>query len=593
MRETEILEQALEDFKEAETAGADNRNTALKCIKFVDGDQWDDSIRKEREQDNRPCLTLNKLRKFVKEVSGNIRQNKISPKVRPVDDNADVEGAKVRNELIRHIEQNSLADDAYDNAVEQALDGGFGYWRIITEYAEDGFEQDIKIKRIPNRFTVYLDCSSQEYTYEDGRYAFISNVMKEREFKTKYKSKIPADWSIQSVGEGKEGWFLDNKVRLVEYFWKEPTTKEIAQLSDGSIIDFNEKIEQAIEGTGLEIIKRRYVKTHKVMWAKLSGDKILEGPNEIPSKYIPIVPIYGHEVNIEGKRYYRGLIYDALDAMRMYNYWRTHATEIVALAPKAPFLITPEQIQGHDAMWLDANKKNYPYLLYNQIPGLAKPTREGQTQIPTAVVNESNFANLDIKDTIGMYEASLGQVSNERSGRAILARQSRSDTITYTFIDNFAKSIAYTSKILLDMMPKVFDTERVLRLLGEDGKELMLPLNKTIKDATTGENIIINDLSQGKYDLVPTSGPKYLTRRLEAAASMLDFLQIVPMAAPVIAPRLAKMMDWPEAVEIAQELNKLFGATKEQETTPEEKEEIGGSSSPPMQGSERTSEYIE
>lgn len=553
-----ILQLARERFDTSHTAETENRQDSLASIKFTDGDQWPEAIKREREEEGRPCLTNNKLRKFVKQISGDVRQNRPSMMVSPADDLADVAGAEVRQDILKHIEQRSNANDAYDNAMESALDGGYGYWRIITEFADDSFDQEIRIKKIANRFTVYLDQTAQEYTYEDGRYAFITEKISRKDYEKEFPGKTLVEFDGSSTGEQYENWFEEDFVRIAEYYYKEPVTKKIVQLSTGEVIELKDGLDKDdLEQAGHEIVKERDVKTHKVMWAKISGNDILEGPTEIPSKYIPIVPVLGNEINIEGKRKFRSLIYDAMDPMRMYNYWRTHATETIALAPKAPFILTPEQIENHEQMWKQANTKNMPYLLANNVPGHGRPERQRQVEVPAAVVNEAANASADISDTIGRYEASRGEASNERSGRAILARKEGADDTTYTFVDNYYKSITYSTKICLDMMPRVMDTERVIRLRGQDGKESVLELNMVMMDFDELEPVTVNDLTIGKYDIVPDAGASYQTKRQRIAAAMLDFVQFYPDAAVVIGPRLADMQDWPQAQEIAEELRAL------------------------------------
>lgn len=551
---------ALKRFKLTQVKEAENRRTALESIRFTDGDQWPASIKEERGKDGRPCLTSNKLRKFVKQVVSDIRQNKVGVKVRPVDNKADVTGAQVRNDLIRHIEDLSSANIVYETGMEQALDGGYGYWRIIAEYSKNEFHQEIRLKRVPNRFTIYFDQAAQDFNYEDAKFAFVVDSMSKEDYDEAWPKK-EGDNLPEGAGESNEGWFTEEVIRIAEYFYKEPVTKTIAQLETGEIIELTKEVTEAkLAAAGIIVKKKREVKGHKVMWCKIDGSKILEGPKEFPSKYIPIVPVLGLEVNDEGKRKFRSLIYDAMDPMRMYNYWRTHATEIIALAPKAPYIGTPEQFEGFEGMWDEANVKNRSRLLYHDIPGVAKPQREKQVEVPTAVVNEANIATGDIMDTIGRYEASLGQQSNERSGRAIIARQKAGDSSTFAFIDNYTRAIVYTGKIFLDMIPRVFDNERIMRIRGkaEDSNDIMLlHINKTIQDPATLKVITINDLSVGEYDLVPVAGPTYQSKRQEVAASMLDFLQFVPQAAPIIAPKLAEVMDWPGAAEIAQQLAAL------------------------------------
>ena len=550
---------ALKRFKLSQEGEAENRRTALESIRFVDGDQWPDHIKEERQKEGRPCLTTNKLRKFVKQVVSDIRQNKVGVKARPVDSFADIAGAEVRNDLIRHIEAQSTANIVYETGMEQALDGGFGYWRIVAEYAKEEFHQEIRLKRISNRFTVYFDQSSQDYNYEDGKFAFITETIPKEEFEEMYPKPKGGTNVSEGEGESKEGWFFEDTIRIAEYFYKESVNKTIAQLSTGEIVELTKNLtRETLAANGVGVVKTREVKGHKIMWCKITGDRVLEGPKEFPSKYIPIVPVLGLEVNDEGKRKFRSLIFDAMDSTRMYNFWSSYMTEVIALAPKAPYRVTPQQIEGHEPMWQTANVKNHPYLLYNYVPGHGEATRERPPEVPAAAMNMLNLADSNVMDTIGMYQASLGQESNERSGRAIIARQKAGDAATFAFIDNFTRAIVYTGKILIDMMPRIYDNERVIRLRGETGEEgAELLLNKTIQDPNTLEIITINDLSVGEYDLISVAGPSYESKRQETAASMLDFIQFVPQAASIIGPRLAAVMDWPHAQEIAEELKKL------------------------------------
>lgn len=565
MTNEEILQEALNNFEESQTAEQENRADSLASSRFVDGKQWPDNIREERIASGRPCLTINKLRKFVRGLSGEIEKNRPSIQVRPEDKGSDIETAQVFNDIIRHIEEISNAPKVYDNGLLQALSGGYGYWRIITEYLPMSFDQEIKIKKINNRFSVYLDQNSEEYSYSDGEYAFITQNISRKDFEQRYPDEEISDWD-SSIGDSFYQWYTQDEVRVAEYFFKEWEETEIVQLPNGETIKVDSLIDQEKEMIKdfFGEFKTRKERMSTIKWCLLCRDSIIEGPLKIPGEYIPIVPILGYEENDEGRRRFRSMIYDSMDSMRMYNYWKTHATEVVALAPKAPYKLTPQQIEGHQSQWDDANIKNYPYLLYNDIPGQSLPKRESPITSPTGIVNEAQMASMDIQDTIGRYSASLGQPSNERSGRAILARKSGSDSTTFAFADNLMTSIVFTGKILIKMIPEVYDTDRVIKMLGKDGNPKEVKLNSETKDLETGETFIQNDLSKGKYNIVATAGPSFQTKRLEIASSMLDFLQFVPQSAPVIAPKLASLMDWEGAQTIASELSSLFNPQEQQ-----------------------------
>lgn len=549
-----FLALARKRFDTAQTAETDDRLEAVEDIRFTAGDQWPDKIKQERTADDRPCLTINKLRQLIRLIVGDQRQNRISIKTKPVDSMGDVALANVYDGIIRNIEYQSQGPIIYSKAFEQALTGGFpGYFRILTEYAEDSFFQEIKIKHIPNNFSVYFDPSSTEIDYLDARFCFIEEVMSTEEFKDQYPDAYPSDFNSTTMGTTFEGWYEKEKVRVVEYYYRMPYTKKLALLADGRVIDMQGMTEQDIAMSGLQVVSVRDSKCHKIMWCKMTATEILEGPSFVPGKYIPVVPVPGDEIIVDGKRVRQSLIRHAKDAQRMYNYWRTANTEFVALAPKSPYLLTVEMLQGHESMWNDANRSNRPYLLYNA-SGAGAPTRQAPPMASPGMFSEITAADQEIKDTTGLYEASLGQKSNEVSGKAIIARQRRGDIGTFIFIDNLSRAVAQAGRIIVDLIPKIYDTQRAVRMMGEDGKTETVILNHRVQNPVTGEVHIFNDLSVGKFDLDIEVGPAYATQRIEAAESMANFIQYVPSIGPFIADLLAEAMDWPKSKEIAERL---------------------------------------
>jgi hypothetical protein len=577
--ESDFIREALERFKDAQDAEIDIRKEALISDKFVDGDQWPEDIKNFRRSKRRPYLTVNKMRPFVMNIVGDIRQNMPAINVRPVDSQADLEGAKVRKEIIRNIEQNSDAQTVYANGLEQALGGGYGFWRIRTRFTDDDiFEQEIVIEEVKNRFTVFFDQNARKNTYEDAKYVFLASYLPLEEFKRKFPGKDTVGIDPVTEGEFYEGWFEKDRVRVAEYMWKEPTKKTIASFVNPDtgqqmVVDIDKVPE------GAEIVRQREVETHKVMWVKMSGTQVLEEKREMPTKFLPVIPVIGNDILIEGKKKYRSLIYDAIDSQRMYNYHYTASIERLGLTAKSPYLLTKQQINGLEKYWNEANTSNRPYLLYNpdtQAGAANPPRREAPPTASSGDMTQLITANNDMRETVGMHQANLGQPSNERSGRAIIARQRQGENNVYKFIDNFLKSVIYTGKILLDMIPKVYDTERIIRITGDR----LVPINFVDIDPTTLEPILVNDMAEGKYDYIPEAGVHYLTKRQETLASMLDFLQFVPFAAPIIAPRLAEVGDWPNSQEIAQELRQAIQGNQQQQ-----QQQQGGAVTPPQQAS--------
>lgn len=543
----DLIKEARKRFEYAAGAEQDNRASALEDLRFCNGEQWPENIKNQRAEEGRPCLTINRLPQFVKHVINSQRQNRPAIKVKPVDDKSDPALAKVYEGLIRNIEQQSKADMAYDTALEFGVKGGFGYFRIITEYSSDDvFEQDIRIKRIANPFTVYLDPDHQDPDASDMGWCFVTEMMDKDVFESRYPDADTSEFD-SGLGDDK-AWFTEDKVRVAEYWRKVPTKKLIGLLPDGTVTEVDKL------PVDIQPIKTREVSCDKIEWYLITGKEVLE-TREWAGKYIPIIPVFGDETNIEGKKIYSGLVRWAKDPQRMYNYWRTQATELVALAPKAPFLATPEQIEGFEDIWKTANTKTHAYLPYNNT-GAPLPQRQPFANSPIGAVNEALAASDDIKATTGIHNPSLGMESNETSGKAIIARQRQGDNATFNYIDNLSRAINHAGRILVDLIPKIYDTPRIVRLMNDDREEI-IEINKVVA-GPDGSEVRVNDLSVGKYDVVVSVGPAYATRRQEAAESMLQFIQASPNAAPLIADIIAKNMDWPGAEEIAERLQKAL-----------------------------------
>jgi hypothetical protein len=508
----------------------------------------------------RPCITVNKLQKFVRQLRGDFMQNRPSMKVIPVDDKADVQTCELYNGLIRQIEYLSNAPKVYDTAYAHTAACSIGYWRILTQYeSEDSFNQEIRIKRILNPMSVHFDPFATEFNLEDAQYCFVEELIDKKDFERLYPKADVVDFSGES--ENLLGsWLQEDKVRVCEYFYKEKVKKKIALLSDGRV-ELSDKInEELIRRNGLFIIKEREVDTHVVKWCKLNGTEILE-ESEWAGSSIPIIPMFGDEVIVDGKKYYLSLIRGAKGSQQMYNYWASAATENLMLTPKTPFIIDHRQIKGFEEEWDDANLTPRMYLRYNAIANLAKPSREPQTQVPQGTVQMMQSTSYDIEDHLGRYEASKGEAGNERSGKAIIARIAQSDKGTFTFVDNAANSIIAGLKQIVELIPKIYDTPRALNVLGENGERGLVPVNQPVV-GDSGEIVTQNDLTIGKYDVIASIGASFGSKREEMVKSMIEAMQYAPSLAGVIAPLVFKYSDWPGASEIA---GKLEEAAQQQQ----------------------------
>ena len=554
MKDKDLITEAKERFKLSRDACEENRRNWVDDVKFAKlGEQWPDKVKSKREREGRPCLTINRIPAFLRQVINDARQNTPQIKFQPVS-GGDEDTAEILSGLAKNIEYSSNADVAYDTALEHAVTGGFGYFRVTVDYAtEDAWEHDLCIERIVNPLTVFGDPNSEASDASDWRYGFVTELIPKDEFASRWKDGGKVDWD--TYGDGKDlEWFQDETIRIAEYWKRDELTKTIYKLSNGQVLDKDQydKNAELWEMSGITIASERETKYHKVTQYILSGSEVLE-TNEWAGKYIPIIPVYGDETWVDGKRIFKSLHRDAQDAQRQYNYWRTTATELIALAPKVPF-IGPKGAFNSDAdRWASANTESHAYLEYD---GVTPPQRQPLDMGGAASsMQQALAASDDMKSIIGIYDASLGARSNETSGRAILARQREGDVSTFNFIDNLTRAIRYAGLVIGDLIPKIYDKERMVRIISEDGSNKEVRINTEFD-----ENGVMKlyDLTTGKYDVTVKAGPSYTTKREEAATQMVEFLRGFPQAAPLIGDLLAKNLDWPGAEQISNRLKLML-----------------------------------
>lgn len=561
-----FLKLMRERFDRDVRADTENRQAMVEDLKFEAGDQWPTNVRADREKDGRPCLTIPRTSQFKRQITGDVRLNKPAIKVRPVDDKADKKTAEILNGLIRNIEDQSRAAYVYAVGADNSVICGLGAWRIVTEYTDDdAFEQDIRIKSIPNALSVVWDHNAIEPDKSDATHCFVHYRMAKREARNLYPKAALTDFEITGDdvdAERTRDWYSEDDLRVAEYWCKKPYKKTLYKLSDGRVLDeagmTKPDEQQMIQAMGLQVVSEREVTCHKVYQYIVSGAEILEGPTEWAGKYIPIIPCVGEELWIGENRIVRGILRPLKDAQQLFNYMRSSSAEVIALQPKQPWLVTPGMIEGYEAQWNNAGKKNLPYLLFNPDPMMpgAVPQRQIPPQQANGFIAEAGMAADDMNAVTGIYPPALGQKSNETSGKAIIARDQQSDVSTFVFIDNIAYAIATTGKQLVDLIPRIYDTERTVRIIGEDGSVTTETVNKAMvgPDGQTFKY----DLTVGKYDVTVETGPSFTTRRQEAAAGMTEFLRAVPMAAPLIGDMLADAQDWPNAEKMKERLQVLL-----------------------------------
>ena len=568
----------------AMAAYSDSREDELDDLRFAAGSpdnqwQWPADVLSTRGAvqgqtiNARPCLTINKLPQHVKQVTNDQRQNRPSGKVIPADDKADVEVAEIFDGIVRHIEYISDADVAYDTACDNQVTYGEGYIRILTDYcSEDSFDQDIRIGRVRNSFSVYMDPTIQDPCGSDAKWCFITQEMTKDDYERAFPDATPVS-SLQTQGVGDASisqWINEDTVRIAEYFYIEYKSDTLNLYHGGHKAFAGTPEAKQIEAMGLKPIKTRDVQRQQIKWCKINGYEVLE-EREWAGKYIPVVRVVGNEHEVDGRLYVSGLVRNAKDAQRMYNYWVSQEAEMLALAPKAPFIGYGGQFEGYENQWKTANINNWPYLEVNpdvtdgQGAVLPLPQRAQPPMASSGLLQAKMGASDDIKSTTGQYDSSLGQTSNERSGKAILARERQTDTGTYHYVDNLARAVRHVTRQIVDLIPKIYDTERVARIIGLDGATDSAKVNPTqqepVKKIVDQTGVVIEkiyNLGVGQYDVCVTTGPSYMTKRQESLEAMSTLLQGNPELWAVAGDLFIKNMDWPGAQEMAKRFAKTI-----------------------------------
>jgi hypothetical protein len=577
----DFMSRALSSFDLCRDTDSENRDLQEEDLRFVWlREQWPREVMEKRQREGRPCLTLDKTQAFVRQVVNDARMNKPAIAVKPVDSGADPETAKILGGLIKNIEYSSDADVAYDTAMDYAVSSGRGYFGINVQYAtDDTFDQDIVFERKADPLLIWGDPRSTAADSSDWMEAWELEYLSKDEYERTYPGKDVVEWSNF---EGMDDpWWDGDRVTIAKWWVRELIEAEALMLSDNQVVDTEawEMNAEDYAALGIEVIARRPIKKYKVKCYILSGKQLLE-TIDWPGSYIPIIPVYGSEITVDGRRRFSSLTRPAFDAQRNYNYWRSTSTELVALAPKVPFIGKERAFNGEDAhKWATANSESWAYI---SVPDNAEiPQRQQMPSIPAGAMQEALNASDDMKAITGMHDASLGARSNETSGVAINARKQEGDVSTFHFIDNLSRAIKHAGRILVDLIPKIYNTSRIIRTLGPEGEPETVPIapadqqqammqQMMMQQAQEGneelaETLRIYDLSRGKYDVAVETGPSFTTQREEARMAFTELLRAAPQYADIIGPFLLKSFDFPGAAELLEKVEERIQAAEAQQ----------------------------
>lgn len=560
-------EAAIARFTECEAYFSDEYEEGREDSDFVQGiNQWDDADVAQRDREGRPSLVINQLLPFKNQILNNIKQARPAVRVSPVDDKADIDTAEVFQGAIRAIERQSKANSAYDMGASNAITAGRGWIRIGTDYAEGlSFDQDIFIERVMNFESVYINPQSTAIDGSDIEYAFIFDDISHDEYKSRFPDEEVVDFATSDTT-----WNDENTVRIAEYFYKEFEEREIVLTENDEVLTRAEA-DLLIEGGMLDeesIVDTRTAKFPVIKHCLLNGEKILE-KTDWAGKYIPIVPVYGEEAYVDGKRVSYSLIRQAKDPQRMFNYWKTASTEFIALQQKAPYIAPNGSFKSFSDEWENANNRNYPYLEYDVVYGedgilLPPPIKQPPIMGSPSMMQEAIGSSQDIRNSLGMHDEGQGAESNAISGIAIRNRQITGDNANFHFMDNLSASIAQVGCILVDLIPKIYSKRKMLRILGEDGEPENVPINQGfVKDLETGDKRPakqgeaidgIYKLGAGTYDVVCDVGASYSSKRQEMADKLTEIVNAQPELMGVVGDMVFEALDLPMGNEIAKRL---------------------------------------
>lgn len=556
------LVRAKERFKDAQEAASENHARMREDLRFsnpADPQQWTDTARDYRK--GRPCMTFDRTNQFIAQVVNDARQNKPAIHCIPVDSNGDPAVAEKLNGIIRHIEYTSRAGIAYDTAMEYAARVGLGWLRVVPEIIRpETNEQEIKIKRIHDPMSVVLEAGWTEPDGSDALCGFVETTLSNKAFERQYPKAKREAWDAG-------GWFSEETTRICEYFYveEEKENRIVVDLGGQRTTLSEDEYWQLAGQIGMKppVVETFMAKKRKVMWQKMTGCEVLE-ETEFPSQYLPIIPVIGYELWVEGKRYLCGMTRRLMDGQRAYNYERSAFVEAVALQPKAPFMAASEAVEGHEDAWNKLNQGNPAYLPFNAFDDngqqLPMPQRQMPPAFPAAFAQGGEMASRDMEASIGMFDANLGNQGTAVSGRAKIADQRRGDTANFHYTDNLSRSIEQLGRVVVDMIPRIYDTPRQARIVGEDGEQSFVQVNPDMPQAVAkqGKKVVAINPNVGAYDVRVKAGPSFTTLRQESAEQIAQILQASPQLMPILGDVWVRMQDWPEGEKVAQRLKTML-----------------------------------
>jgi len=572
-------DEMLIGLQDSQEADSDMRNQARSAQLFVnkrDG-QWEPEY--WQSNDNKPRYTFDLTSPIVDQVTGALDMADFAINVSPAGGEASKETAKILSGLIRNIENISYATDIYSAAARNMVTSGLDGWRIVHKYVDnDSFNQDLVIEPIHNYVDrVWFDVSSEKRDRSDARFAFVLSGLSPKDYKKQYPKG-----SGQSVSEDKAASAYFNKPDLImvgEYYFIEQEKSDLIMMSSGQVFEDNDDfnlIQDELAMMGVTEVKRRTRMKDTVYVRKFDAQDWLGSKQKTVFSMIPVIPTYGNFRNIEDKTIYFGVVEKLYDPQRVLNYSLSREIEEGALAPRAKYWMTPKQASGHEDELSTMNTNTDPVQFFNvdeANPGI--PQQNGGAQINPGLSRVSEGMRTMIGQSAGLFASNMGDNPGLQSGVAIKQLQNKGDIGTIKYFKAQEIAIARTAKILVDAIPSVYDTQREVYLLNEDGSQEVETLNQVVIDQQTGQPVTLNDLTIGSYDVVCSSGASFQNRQQESNAALLEMAQIDPSLIQMSGDVMLKNVDAPGMDTLAERKRQQLlsaGAIPAEQQTDEEQQ---------------------
>ena len=590
-----ILQQCTDRMNEAWEYWQTTYENSKEDVRFCYEDQWPQYAKKGRE--NRPMLTMNQLPGFVQQVVNAARRSRFAIQVKQlagknevVMDNTGTKNysrSQIMEGLVRDIEVRSKAHDTYCDSCKHQVEGGFGWWVIKTKQCmDDPFDIELCIEHVKDRYGAMIDPNARMKDFSDAKWCTVSVEIPQKEFEERWPDKMPSESGAgTNIGkrrsnEGSYNHESGDTIKVTDYWWKEPMKRKACEyiIEQGTQTERLVMYEDDLGDVFDELTDMGYVKTqekeiegYRVKYARCTETDILDGPHIWPSMHLPLVMVRGREVNLEGNDQLIGLLRYAHDPQRMVNFWMSAGTEKMALVPRQPYIASQAQIGNHLDQWQNMYTTNSPVLLYDSEEGTPPPARQSTIAMAQGELQMIAQSKVLLMDAVGLHDANLGRKSNEVSGVALEARAEQGEQGTFDFIDNLAKAIQRTGEILVDMIPRIYTTDYVRRVILEDDSEIHVDLNKVITDEETGRQVRVFSLDFARYACRVDVGPASKTQREEFAKMMMEWGRSDPEGFPVFRDLIIEALDFPMARVVAKRMKAMV---PRELLSPEDQEEL-------------------